>query len=185
MIRKLVVILFVSLFVKYATAQNSCLSFKTNLVSWAVLEPNLQLEYGFARHFSIALGGGYGWWGFNGRQNALQNWNVGGSINYYFSKNTPFTRHHLGVSGQGGQFDMKWGRTGKRGKYKAVGIVYGYTWQISRSFLIDAGLGAGYIQTSYTKYKWLPKSDCFMRLEDVAKRVPGLMQLNVSFIYRL
>lgn len=184
MYKKVIIILLVSSFVKYATAQNSSFRLKTNLLSWAVLEPNLQLEYDFAKHWSVTLGGGYGWWGFGGDQNAVQLWNAGGSLQYYFSRTFPFTKHHLGISVQGGQFDVKWGKTGRRGDFKSAGVVYGYTWQISSSFLIDAGLGIGYIHSEYTKYRWFPQTNCFARQEDVSRKLPGLTQVNVSFLYR-
>lgn len=184
MYRKIFIILSALFFVKPVAAQNSSFGLKTNLLSWAVLEPNLQLEYGFAKHWAFTLGGGYGWWGFGGEQNAVQLWNAGGCFQYYFSQTHPFTKHHLGVSFQGGQFDVKWGQTGRRGDFKTAGIVYGYTWQINRSFLIDAGLGAGFIHTDYTKYRWFSQTDCFARLEKISRRTPGLTQLNVSFIYR-
>lgn len=185
MIKRELIVLFLILgFANYLKAQKSGLSLKTNLLSWAVLAPNLQLECDFSRHYSISFGGGYGWWGFEGQQNALQSWTLAGSFDFYPDSEYSYTKHHIGIDVRGGQFDIKWGKTGRRGEYFTAGFLYGYTWHIRSSFFIDAGLGVGYIHSDYTKYRWYSPSNCFYSLEHVSKNVPGITQLKISLIYR-
>lgn len=167
-------------------AQSSpAIGLKTNLASWLTLAPNLGAEVCFGKHYSIAADGSYGWWGFSGKQNAMQSWSIGGEAAYWFRPDGSFTGHHLGISLRGGQFDFKYGDTGRRGQAWLAGLAYGHSWRLRGNWLIDAGIGAGYARTDYSKYQWDRRYNELDRIGKSKRNRFGLTDLHVSLIYRL
>lgn len=163
---------------------SSKIGLRTNLASWLTLAPNLGAEIYFNKSYSITVDGSYGWWGFSGKQNAFQTWSIGGEAAYWFKTDSSFSGHHLGLSVRSGQFDVKYGDTGRRGQASLAGIAYGYNWCIGNNWLIDAGLGIGYVRKKYDKYEWDDRFDDLHRIGKSTRNSFGMTDLHVSLIYR-
>ena len=57
---------------------------RTNVLSWMTLAPQGEFDIFWGDHYNASLGGGYGWWGFNGDKKALQTWKASSEFRYYF-----------------------------------------------------------------------------------------------------
>ena len=105
------------------------------------------------RRWQFSVGGDYGCWGFTGDQHAFQNWRAGGEARYFFQPDG-FLKHSIGLRAEAGQFDARLKNMGRRGQLTTAGITYHYTWKLKKdkNWYLDAGIGAGFIYSHYSKY---------------------------------
>lgn len=186
MTKKSIIIVIAFIFSSVALtlqAQTPRFGLRSNFLSWVTISPNLGGEVYFLNHWSAAVDGSYGWWGFKGNKDYLQNWSVGGDVNYWF-RGGDFIGHHLGLTVRGGQFDYKLGSIGRRGDALLAGINYGYTWHMAGNWFIDTGIGFGYNNLDYDKYSWDEGLNSKVNINSRERNLFGLTNLNVTFIYR-
>lgn len=77
---------------------------KTNLLGWAVTNPNLGLEFGVAHRSTISLTGAVNPWNFTDERH-LKSWIAMPEYRYWFCEK--FSGHFLGVHLLGGQYNAK------------------------------------------------------------------------------
>lgn len=77
---------------------------KTNLLGWAVTNPNLGLEIGVAHRSTISLTGSLNPWNFSDERH-LKSWMALPEYRYWFCEK--FTGHFLGIHALGGQYNAK------------------------------------------------------------------------------
>lgn len=77
---------------------------KTNLLGWAVTNPNLGVEIGAGRHSTISLTGALNPWNFSDERH-LKSWIAMPEYRYWFCER--FSGHFLGVHLLGGQYNAK------------------------------------------------------------------------------
>ncbi len=136
---------------------------KTNLVSDALLSPNLALEVGLAPKWTLNTAGQLNLWSVDGHK--WRHWLVQPEARYWFCRR--FQGHFLGVHAIGGEFnfgniDVNANFLGsdfrklKDRRYEGwgvgAGIGYGYDWILSRHWNLEAEIGIGWIHGRYAEY---------------------------------
>lgn len=168
-----------------AEAPASTLALTTNLASWATLAPNLGIEYGFARRWSIAADGSWGYWGGDVGKQLLQSWSVGAGARYWLQAGRwGFRRTHIGVAVRYGKFDTKLlCDHNQRGMALLVGPTVGYRFVLPHRWQVDAGLGLGYVRTDADRYFWNSRFDRNELIDHRLLHRFGVTDLHVSIIY--
>ena len=156
-----------------STQQNSeskpVVALRTNLLYDAALVPNIGVEVGLGKGFTLAADW-FGTWLFSDKNHWY--WQgYGGYLTarYYFDKDNPqysltpgqmlSSGHHVGIYGTALTYDVEFGGIG----YQAAqfgfggGVEYGYSLKVAQSLCIDFNLGLGYQGGEYKKY--MPTDD--------------------------
>ena len=142
---------------------------RTNLLYDAVLVPNIGVEVGLGKGFTLAADW-FGTWLFSDKNHWY--WQgYGGYLTarYYFDKDNPqysltpgqmlSSGHQVGIYGTALTYDVEFGGIG----YQAAqfgfggGVEYGYSLKVAQSLCIDFNLGLGYQGGEYKKY--MPTDD--------------------------
>ena len=141
------------------------LTVKTNLVPWATVSPgvaigtngakvhtgsfmpNLELEYAFAGWGSIALGGTYSKFSYDGNPDNL--WGVSAlslEPRLWFNDDGSYTGFNVGLRMQYGNFNVRDNEPlghGETGQFFAVGAMLNVVQPIYQNFAFEAGVGFG------------------------------------------
>lgn len=154
-----------------AFAQKAAL--KTNLVSDALLSPNVGVEFAVAPKWTINTAGQVNFWTVNDHK--WKHWLVQPEVRYWFCRH--FSGHFLGFHAIGGQYnfgnidaDFKFLGSDfsnlKDRRYQGwgvgAGIGYGYDWILSRHWNLEAEIGFGWIYTRFDSY---PCAHCGSKLD--------------------
>lgn len=159
---------------------------KSNLLHDAVLTPDLGIEIGLARRYSLSVSGVYAWWSNDSRH---RYWRIRGGVGElrFWLGDRPLERaltgHHIGLYGSAHDFDFEFGGKGwqsPRATY-GVGISYGYSVRISGRLNLDFGLRAGYSVGNLIKYK--PMCGEYVSTSRVRRRAFGLTGAEVTLVW--
>lgn len=144
-------------------AKGQDVAIKTNLVSDALLSPELGVEIGLAPKWTFNLAGQVNFWDVN--QHKWKHWLLQPELRYWFCDR--FAGHFLGVHAIGGQYNFGNIRNNisflgsdfsnltdyrYQGWAAGAGIAYGHSWVLSRHWNFEAEIGIGWIYTRYDKY---------------------------------
>lgn len=159
--RKYLMILAATIvFVGSASAQGVAL--KNNLLYDATLTPNLSVEVGIGKKWSVDLG--YGIHPFNkGREVNWRHWLVQPELRYWSCERFSglFFGAHLhggevNMSGMSIPFILQPHSDMSASRYEAIfygaGLSIGYQWMLSRRLNLELSLGGGYARAHYDKY---------------------------------
>lgn len=144
----------------YYTERIQPVAFKTNLLFDLATALNIEVEVPLARRWSIAAEWMFPWWLDEKNQNCLQV--LSGTLEgkYWFSRNrkemqrNDLTGWYAGLYAGGGLYDIEWHKKGYQGEfYLAAGVSAGFAHKIGRDFSLEYGIGIGYLDTDYRKYK--------------------------------
>lgn len=138
---------------------------KTNMLSDALLLPNIGAEFYLGKNWSVVGNWTYGWWD---RDKSHWYWRgYGGdlAVRKWFgsaAESKPLTGHHIGVYAGVLTFDFEFGGVGHMGGRPGhslwdrclitAGIEYGYSLPIARRLNLDFTIGIGYIGGKIVKY---------------------------------
>lgn len=166
---------------------------KTNLISDAVLSPNLGVEVGLAPKWTLdAIGQFNGWTLSHARR--WKHWAVQPGVRYWFCDR--FGGHFVGAHLHGGQFNMG-GFDGRlnlfgtdarklkdsryQGWFAGGGVSYGYAWVLNRRLNLEGEIGIGY---SYTKFDQFRCSGCGKKVAtDKAHHYFGPTKAAINLVY--
>lgn len=163
---------------------------KTNLLYDALLLPDLGLEISIGRKWSVEFGGQWAWW--NTPYNHRYCWRIqsaGIEARRWLgdrNRKTPLTGHYLGAYGMAGTYDVRWGgNTGYLSDMSySVGVSYGYSLPVGRSWNIDFGLAVGYFGGKYETYSvYNDQQDIFYRDGRFHKEWFGPTKLKISLMW--
>ncbi|MDE7356573.1 MAG: DUF3575 domain-containing protein [Rikenellaceae bacterium] len=132
-------------------------SFKTNLLYWCALTPNLAFEVYMGRKHSIGIEGGYSDWKLI---NNKKDWRYGvnmaaGEYRYWFDSSSG--GHFLGLNGGWGKYNFRFNDrgvpgTGDQGVVYGGGLLYGYSIEVSRHFNVEFAIAVGYLRVENDEY---------------------------------
>ena len=128
------------------------LAIKTNLLYDAILMPSLEVEYRIDDRWSVAVEGSVAWWKRDRRHKYYQIATILPEGRYWFGTKKPWHGHYVGVFAGGSWYDLENGERGYKGEFFTTGVSYGYMFPIGRSLSIEAGLGVGFLYTTYEEY---------------------------------
>lgn len=135
-------------------------SLKTNLLYWAALQPNIEVEFYFGNHWSLNFEYQIAWWKNSSKHQYYQYTQCGPEGRYWFKGDGNFRGHYVGLHVGFGIYDLSWGNgpdyQGYQGEFAiALGLSYGYVWKLGKILHLEAGLGFGYVMTEYRRYRYI------------------------------
>ena len=166
------------------------LAAKTNLLGDLVTAVNFGLELPLGKNLSANAHFMFPWWtaGPYGNKYALQMLNAEGELRWWFAPGEQVLQgHYFALQGNGGKFDIQWGRD--FGCYQCynwgVGLSYGYSMSLSEHWNLEFALSLGYMAIDYQHY--VPSPDWSILIRDDAKvgtlHYFGPTSLKVSLVY--
>lgn len=173
---------------------------KTNLLSDALLTPNIGIEIGVGSKSTVGLNYGINAWTFDSNgdhKKFTKHWIL--MPEYRWWPCMPFVGHFFGIYAFGGQMNfsnvnypfpgfffggenlhsaIKSGRY--QGEFGGLALTYGYQLPISQHWSGEASLGIGYGHTRYDHY---PCADCGRKIDEGRTNYFGITKLALSVIY--
>lgn len=174
-----------------AGARGQDVALKSNLLSDALLSPNLGLEFRLAPRWSLDVSGQYNGWTVDGKK--WKHWLVQPEARYWFCD--AFVGHFVGFHLLGGEYnagnlknDIKFLGTDfsnltdhrYQGWYAGAGLAYGYAFILSQHWNLELELGIGYIYTEYDRFKC---EGCGKKLEEKTHHYFGPTKAAVNLVY--
>ncbi len=158
---------------------------KTNMLYDAAAVPNLGVELGIGKRWSVAANAMLAWWSNKKRHRCYQL--QGGDVEARFwlpsSRREALTGHHFGAYAQIADYDFEFGGKGRQsdGVSFGAGLSYGYSLAVGRHLNIDFTIGLGWFGGTYHKY--LPVDDCFVWQSTVRQHWFGPTKAEISLVY--
>jgi len=163
-------------------------SVKTNALLWATVSPNLSLETAISRKWSFDLSGSVNPFNFSDNRK-WKHWQATAEARYWLKDR--IDGHFLGMHIGGGEFNINrlklpFCNFEKAYRYEGwmarAGISYGYRWNFSRHWGMEAEVGIGLVYAKYDQY------DCPVCGElkgNDSKLFVAPTRLGVSLVYNL
>jgi hypothetical protein len=161
------------------------LAVQTNLLYWAAATPNVALEFGLAKRWSVALGAAYNPFQLQ-KGGTNQIWFTQPEFRYWFCQR--FENHFVGVHAIYGGFNI--GQVGflsdtlvdhrYKGAAYGAGIAWGYHLPTRGRWAWEFSLGAGYVVVDYDKYNC---AECDDLEESKKHRWLGPTKAAVTLMY--
>ncbi len=161
-------------------------AFKSNLLFDAVSAINMEVEYAFAQHWSIAAEWVFPWWLLENKQHGLEILN-GTLEGRYWLGQKPLDKWFIGTYAGLGLFDIEWDRKGTQGEFYIVsGLSAGYVHRFKENWALEFSAGLGYFSTNYRRYE--ARTDLIggwhlIRLREGEFAWFGLSRLKVSIVW--
>lgn len=178
---------------RYDRSLGENLTIKTNGVGWAMLIPNIAIEYDYSQHFSLSIpfyySGGYDYFSTHTKFRGIV---LQPEVRYYFNPNhnidkSFFLGAHLGVGWYNYALPGKYRIQAHKGYRPAFGggISCGYALQFKRAphFGLEFTLGAGVYNAKYDTFYNEPNGAYHQ--VGVKKTFFGIDNAAVSFTYKL
>ncbi len=159
------------------------LTIKTNLLYDAILMPSLEVEYRIDDRWSVAVEGSVAWWKRDRRHKYYQIATILPEGRYWFGTKKPWHGHYVGVFAGGSWYDLENGERGYKGEFFTTGVSYGYMFPIGRSLSIEAGLGVGFLYTTYEEY--LPIDGHYVYQQTSRTNWFGPVKVKLALVWRL
>lgn len=138
---------------------------KSNLLSDALLNPNVGVEIGLAPRWTLDVTGQLNAWDLS-HDRRWKHWALQPEARYWFCDR--FGGHFVGLHAHGGQFNIggfngrlnlfgtdarKLADTRYQGWFVGAGVAYGYAWVIGRHWNLEGEIGLGYSYTRYDRFR--------------------------------
>ncbi|MDE7411663.1 MAG: DUF3575 domain-containing protein [Paramuribaculum sp.] len=162
---------------------DSRFALKTNLLDYAVLMPNLELEWAFANRWSAALEVQGAWYAKESPHKVYRLATVMPEVRYWVIDRSLWHGMYVGVFGGAGLYDLSNGGKGHEGEGAMVGLSIGYMWPIGKHLSLDAGIGAGYLRIRDKEY--LPAGGHFLYQLTKDINYFGPLRLKLSLVWRI
>lgn len=138
---------------------------KSNLLSDALLNPNVGVEIGLAPRWTLDVTGQLNAWDLS-HDRRWKHWALQPEARYWFCDR--FGGHFVGLHAHGGQFNIgdfdgrlnlfgtdarKLADTRYQGWFVGAGVAYGYAWVLGRHWNLEGEIGLGYSYTRYDRFR--------------------------------
>ncbi len=166
---------------------------KTNLLSDAVLSPNVGAEIGLAPKWTAGVVGQFNGWTLS-HNRRWKHWSVQPGVRYWLCDR--FGGHFFGAHLHGGQFNIggfdgrlnmlgadarKLKKSRFQGWFAGAGVSYGYALVLGRHWNMEGEIGIGY---SYTRYDRFRCAGCGKKVEtDRPHHYVGPTKAAVNLVY--
>lgn len=158
------------------------LALKTNLLYYGALMPNLELEYLFNDHWSVAIEGNIAWWGKYARNRSYRLAEIDAEVRRWIKPREPWHGFYVGAFAGGGWYDLLKDSPGYYGEGGMAGLSVGYMWPVSRNLSFEAALGAGYLYSRYKEYEPIDGHHVYQRTK--ALHYAGPLKAKFSIVWR-
>ncbi|MEG1700044.1 MAG: DUF3575 domain-containing protein [Alistipes sp.] len=154
---------------------------RTNLLMWAMLTPNLGLEWHATPSLGIKIDGGYNGWEFDDNNKILKSWYVNPEVRWYMLDKKQF---YVGVGASIGDYNIKLSKTGYQGDVYGGGITVGYQLPMGKHFSWDFNLGLGYLKFNYDTF-YVESNKRLYKAKDCSKNWFGPTQLGINLVWHI
>lgn len=120
-----------------------------NLLRWVTLTPDIGVEWRPSRSFGVMLNASHTSWTLDEGNYRYALWEVAPELRYYMGAKK---KTYIGAMYKTGAFNYKFSETGIQGHINGGGLTGGYMLQLSKSLVLDFGLGLGYLQVDKETY---------------------------------
>ena len=156
------------------------LSLRANLLRWAILTPDLGVEWRICPSWGIAVNGSWTSWTWSDKDRRYALWEVAPEIRYYMGEKKAW---YLGAMFKAGQFNYKISETGKQGDLMGGGITTGYQLRLNKALTLDFNLGLGYLNADFEKYEVI--DGVRVRCGNETKNWCGPINAGVTLVWKL
>ena len=156
------------------------LSLRANLLRWAILTPDLGVEWRICPSWGIAVNGSWTSWTWSDKDRRYALWEVVPEIRYYMGEKKAW---YLGAMFKAGQFNYKISETGKQGDLMGGGITTGYQLRLNKALALDFNLGLGYLNADFEKYEVI--DGVRVRCGNETKDWYGPINAGVTLVWKL
>ena len=153
---------------------------RANLLRWAILTPDLGVEWRICPSWGIAVNGSWTSWSWNDKDRRYALWEVAPEIRYYMGEKKAW---YLGAMFKAGQFNYKISETGKQGDLMGGGITTGYQLRLNKALALDFNLGLGYLNADFEKYEVI--DGVRVRCGNETKNWCGPINAGVTLVWKL
>ncbi|MDE5811707.1 MAG: DUF3575 domain-containing protein [Muribaculaceae bacterium] len=156
---------------------------KTNLLYYAALMPNVQIEWMFTNRWSAALEFQGAWYAKEDPHKVYRVSTLMPEVRYWVIDRSRWHGMYVGLFIGGGLYDLCNGKTeGHKGEGGLAGISAGYMWPVSKHLSLEAGIGLGYMQLRDKVYT--PLDGHFLYQYTKTINYFGPLRLNFSLVWR-
>ena len=155
---------------------------KTNMLYYAALMPNIELEWRINSSWSVLLEGNVAWYRKDAKHKYYQILMVSPEARYWLPSGTVWHGMYVGAFAGGGKYDLENGHRGYKGEGALGGFSFGYMWPITRTLSLEAGLGVGYLHTRYKEYIPFDGHYLYQRTKDL--NYFGPLKLKFAIAWR-
>ena len=159
------------------------IALKTNLLYDAILMPDLEIEYRIDDRWSVAVDGSVAWWKKDAKHKYYQIATIVPEGRYWFRTQKPWHGHYVGLFAGGSWYDLENGARGYKGEFFMTGLSYGYMFPIGRALSLEAGIGLGFLHTTYEEY--LPIDGHYVYQQTSRTNWIGPVRLKLALAWRL
>ena len=153
---------------------------RANLLRWAILTPDLGVEWRICPSWGIAVNGSWTSWTWSDKDRRYALWEVAPEIRYYMGEKKAW---YLGAMFKAGQFNYKISETGKQGDLMGGGITAGYQLRLNKALALDFNLGLGYLNADFEKYEVI--DGVRVRCGNETKNWCGPINAGVTLVWKL
>lgn len=162
---------------------DSPFALKTNLLDYAILMPNIEAEWMFSHHWSVALEWQGAWYAKNNPRKVYRVSTVIPEVRYWVIDRARWHGMYVGVFAGGARYDLSNDSKGHEGEGVLAGASVGYMWPIGKHLSLDAGIGLGYMRLRDKKY--LPEDGHFLYQYTKNINYFGPLRLKLSLVWRI
>lgn len=153
-------------------------AFKSNLIDWATLSPNLALEMRLNGKLTLDVSATANPFPFTIADVKATHARLQPELRYWF--NRPMARHFVGLSFLGGIYNVAWKKHFYEGDMWGAGLSYGYAFVLSRHWNVEATLGVGMARIRAFDYR---EGEEKPATPNLLKWSPVPIRLGLSFSY--
>lgn len=159
---------------------------RTNLANWVTLIPSIGAEVYIGNRWALMANGTYRWQTFSAKHNNHNVSTISGELRRFFKGDKVFEGWYMGLYGRYGEYDIKYGDTGRQGYVGGGGISGGYVFHFNRIKCLYAELGlmAGFDHMNYRRYWYYEPTDCNVFDGHRVINRFQLTGLNASLVWR-
>ena len=172
---------------EHCTRNRYPVAVKTNLLYDLALIPNIGIEVGLGKNWTVGADWSYAWWDNDPKH---LYWRIyGGELNFrrYFgsmSKKHDFAGHHLGAYGQMYTYDFELGGNGQMSKLTyGAGVEYGFALPLAQRLNLDFSVGFGMLTGEYMTYE--PDEGCYVWKETRQRYYMGPTKAEISLVWKI
>lgn len=157
---------------------------KTNLLYYAALMPNLELEWLFHDNWSVNLEGNLAWYKNSHEWKIYQLGVLDTEVRYRIKPRSPWNGFYIGLFGGTGWYNLNFkGNKGYYGEGVLAGLAAGYSWTAGRHILFDVEIGGGYMFTRYKEYIPHNGHQVYQRTKDLNYFGPLKAKFSIGWLF--
>lgn len=167
---------------KTAEKKNERFALKTNLLYYAILMPNVEIEWMFANRWSAALEFQGAWYCKNPEHKVYRVSTLMPEFRYWVIDRSRWHGMYVGIFLGGGIYDLCNGKKGHKGEGGMAGVSAGYAFPISKHLSLDAGIGVGYLRLRDKQYQPYEGHYLYQLTKNI--NYIGPLRLKLSLMWR-